>query len=154
MYCTCINLYRVLLRGFWARGTDCIVDVHVTNTDVKSYCKRPPDKVLESGEQIKKKKYLKVCLEQRRHFSTPFVCSVDGLLGREASTFAKCLASKLAQKWKRSYSQTCGYVTAHLSISIIRATHMCLRGSPIPTSRISARFPQWEDGAGLALFEC
>jgi hypothetical protein len=105
----------------------------------------------------KKKKYLEAYLEQRHHFP-PFVCSVDGLhaRGREASTFAKrLLAAKLAQKWKRSYSQTCSYVNARLSISIIiRATHCCLRGSRIPTSKTSTRFPQWEDGAGLALFEC
>jgi hypothetical protein len=30
----------LLLRGFWARGTECIVDVRVTDTDAKSYCKR------------------------------------------------------------------------------------------------------------------
>jgi hypothetical protein len=143
----------LLLRGFWARGTDCIVDVRVTDTDAKSYCHRAPDKVLESGEKLKKKKYLEACLEQRRHF-TPFICSVDGLLGREARTFAKRLAAKLAQKWQRSYSQTCGYVNARLSIAIIRATHLCMRGSRIPTSKISTKFPQWEDGAGLALFEC
>jgi hypothetical protein len=77
-------------QGFWARGTDCIVDVHVTNMDAKSYCKQPPDKVLESGEQVKKKKYLEACLKQRCHV-TPFVCSVDGMLGCEASAFAKHL---------------------------------------------------------------
>ncbi len=101
----------LLLRGFWAQGTNCIVDVRVTDTDAKSYRKRDPAKVLETGEKEKKKKYPESCLEQRRHF-TPFVVSVDGLLGREASTFAKRLAAKLAQKWKRSYSQTCGYVNA------------------------------------------
>jgi hypothetical protein len=106
----------------------------------------------ESGKKLKKKKYLEACLEQRRHF-TPFVCSVDGLLGREAKTFAKRLAAKLAEKWQRSHSQTCIYVKARLSIAIIRATHLCLHGSRIPTSKISTKFPQWEDGAGLALFE-
>jgi hypothetical protein len=129
------------------------VDVRVTDTDAKSYCKRSPDKVFESGKNLKKKKYLDACLEQQRHFTT-FVCSVDRLLGRKAPTFAKQLAAKLMKKWQRSYSQTCGYVNARLSIAIIQATHLCLRGSRIPTSKISTRFPQWEDGAGLALFEC
>jgi hypothetical protein len=92
-------------------------------------------------------------LEQQPHF-TPFVCSVDGLLGREAHTFAKQLAAKLAKKWQHSYSQMCGYVNVRLSITIIRATHLCLQGSGIPTSKISTRFLQWEDGASLALFEC
>jgi hypothetical protein len=89
---------------------------------------------------------------QRRHF-TPFVVSTDGLLGREASTFAKRLAQKLAIKWQRSYSQVCGYVNARLSIAIIRATHLCLRGSRIPAHKMSNKFPLWEDLAGLALFE-
>jgi hypothetical protein len=148
----------LLLRGFWARGTNCIVEVRVTDTDAKSYCKQPPDKVLESGEKMKKKKYLEACLEQRRHF-TPFICLVDGLLaGREAHTFAKHLAAKLAKKWQRSYSQTCGYVNVRRSIAIIRATqHLCFcvvgvgfqqaRSAPNPLNGKMA-------GAGLALFEC
>jgi hypothetical protein len=143
----------ILLRGFWARGTDCIVDVRVTNTDAKSYRHRDPSKVIATQEKEKKRKYLEPCLEQRRHF-TPFVCSTDGLLGREAQTFAKRLAAKLASKWQKTYSQVCGYVKARLSIAIVRATHLCLRGSRIPAHLISNRRPQWEDGAGLALFEC
>jgi hypothetical protein len=76
------------------------------------------------------------------------------MLGREAATFAKRLAAKLAAKWQRTYSQVCGYVKARLSIAIVRATHLCLRGSRIPTHKISTRRPLWEDGACLALFEC
>jgi hypothetical protein len=146
----------LLIRGFWARGTDCILDVRVffvTDTDAKSYCKRAPAKVLESQEKEKKRKYLESCLEYRRHF-TPFVCSVDGMLGREAKTFAKRLAAKLANKWEKSYSQVCGYVNARLSIAIVRATHLCMRGSRVPVHKISIRYPQWEDGAGLSLFQC
>jgi hypothetical protein len=71
----------LLVRGFWARGTDCVLDARVTDTDAKSYSKRDPAKVLvESQEKEKKRKYLEACLERRRHF-TPFVCSVDGMLG-------------------------------------------------------------------------
>jgi hypothetical protein len=143
----------ILLHGFWARGTDCIVDVRVTDTDAKSYRHRDPAKVLITQEKEKKRKYLEACLEQRRHF-IPFVCSTDGLLGQEASTFAKRLAAKLATKWQGTYLQVCGYVKARLSIAIVRATHLCLRGSRIPTHQISTRRPMWEDGAGLALFEC
>jgi hypothetical protein len=140
----------LLIRGFWAKGTDCILDVRVTDTDAKSYCKRPPAKVLATQEKEKKRKYLENCLKQRRHF-TPFVVSVDGLLGREAATFSKRLAAKLASKWQRSYSEVCGYVNARLSICIVRATHLCLRGSRVPTDRVSSRRALWEDGAGLGL---
>jgi hypothetical protein len=98
-------------------------------------------------------KYLEAFLEQCHHF-TLFMCSTDGLLGQEASAFAKRLAAKLATKWQKMYSQVFGYVQARQSIAIIHVTHLCLCGSRIPTSRISPRCPLWEDGAGLALFKC
>ncbi len=44
----------ILLRGFWARGTDCIVDVRVTDTDAKSYRHRDPAKVIATQEREKK----------------------------------------------------------------------------------------------------
>jgi hypothetical protein len=147
------NRIDILLRGFWARGTNCIVDVQVTDTDAKSYRHQDPNKVIQTQEKEKKQKYLEARLEQRCHF-TPFVCSTNGMLGQKAKTFAKRLSTKLASKWQRPYSLVCGYVNAPLSIAIVQATHLCLRGSRIPASHISSKRPQWEDGAGLALFEC
>jgi hypothetical protein len=47
----------------------------------------------------------------------------------------------------------CGYVTARMTITIVRVTHRCLRGSWVPTSKMSEkRFPQWEDWSSLNLF--
>jgi hypothetical protein len=138
-------------RDILIRGTDCIVDVRVTDTDANSYCKCPLAKVIETQEKEKKRKYLQNCLKQRCHF-TPFVVSVDGLLGREAATFSKRLAAKLASKWQRNYSEVCGYVNARLSITIVWATHLCLQGSRVPTDNVSTRRALWEDGAGLGLF--
>jgi hypothetical protein len=57
----------------------------------------------------------------------------------------------LAAKWEKPYSQVCGYVNARMSIAIVRVTHLYLRGSRIPTGRMS-RHPQWEDSAGLSIF--
>eukprot|EP00978_Attheya_sp_CCMP212_P033229 scaffold133220_cov26-Attheya_sp.AAC.1 len=116
-----------MIRGFWSRGTDCTVDVRITDLDSKSYPKRSSDKVLAGQEQEKKRKYpLAPCLAQRRHI-TPFVSSTDGLIGKEGQTFTKRLAGLLLDKWRRPYSQVCGYVNARLSIALIRATHRCLR---------------------------
>ena len=108
-------------------------------------------KVLAQHEREKKKKYLEPCLEQRRHF-TPFVVSTDGLIGKEAKATLQRLSARLAEKWGKAYSQVCGFVNARMSIAIVRATHLCLRGSRIPTSQMSNRRPQWEDQAGLSLF--
>ena len=139
----------LLIRGLWDRATDLIVDVRISNTDAKSYRSRTPAKVLESQEREKKKKYLEACLENRRHF-TPFVVSADGLKGREATALLRRLSSLLAKKWQKPYSVVCGYINMRISIAIVRATHLCLRGSRVPASQISRR-PQWEDKAGLGL---
>jgi hypothetical protein len=80
------------------------------------------------------------------------VVSKDGLFGtKEAKTLLKKLSSLLAEKWEKPYSEVCGYVNAQI-IAVMRATHFCLCGSRIPTSKMSKCLPQWEDKAGLGLF--
>jgi hypothetical protein len=92
----------VSIRGLWNRGTDCIIDVRVTDTDAKSNLSKDPAKVLEAHEKENKKKYLKAFLEQRSYF-TSFVVSTDGLIGKEAKTLLKKLSTLLAEKWGKSY---------------------------------------------------
>ena len=95
--------------------------------------------------------YLEACLHQRRHFS-PFVASVKGLLGVEATATMKSIVSPLATKWKQSYSKACEYFMSRISITLVRATHRCIQGSQVPGHRISVQRPQWEDGVGIKLF--
>jgi hypothetical protein len=141
----------LLIRGLWQNGTDCIIDVRVTDINANSQRHLPPDKVLLKHEREKKSKYLNACLDQRRHF-TPFVLSTDGQLGIEAKVLLKRLSALLTDKWDKSYSVVCGYVSAHMSIATTRATHLCLRGSLIPAGHISAKHPMWEDATGLELY--
>ena len=54
------------------------------NTDSLLYVRKSPEKCLQEAERGKKKMYLEACLQQRRHFS-PFVSSVDGILGVEVT---------------------------------------------------------------------
>lgn len=138
----------ISIRGLWSRGVDCIIDVRVTDTDAKSYKDQDPSKVLANQEREKKRKYLNLLLDQHKHF-TPFVVSVDGLIGKEAHTLVKKLAELLAEKTGKPYSQCCNFVRTRISIAIARATHLCLRGTRAPRQ---PRYPQWEDGAGLRLF--
>ena len=97
-------------------------DMCVVNTDAKSYWEKSPEKCLEEVEKSKKKMYLERCLQQRRHFS-PFVASVDGLIGVEATATMKRIASCLASKWRQSYSKMCRYVKSSIAITLVRATH-------------------------------
>ena len=141
----------LLIRSLWANSTDCIIDVRITDTDAPSHRNKGPTKVLEQQEREKKRKYLQPCLDQRRHF-TPFVVSTDGLIGKEASALLKNLAARISTKHGEHYSHVCGAIKARMSIAIVRATHLCLRGSRIPTSQMSNRRLQWDDPAGLASF--
>ena len=139
----------IAAHGFWKRGATTIFDVRITDTDAKSYRGKDPRKVLASHEEAKKGKYADACLRQRRHF-TPLVFSVDGLRGAEASAASKRLASLLAAKWHRTYSQVCGFVRSRLSIALVRATSRCLRADRKPFARPS--LIPWDNGAGLALY--
>ncbi len=77
--------------------------------------------------------------------------STDGLVGREAKELLKRLSLRLSDKWEQPYSVVRGFVNARISIAIVRATHLCLRGSRVSASKISRRF-LWEDSTGLGLF--
>ena len=65
---------------------------------------------------------MEACFQKRRHFS-PFVSSVERLLGVEAMATLKSKTSRLATKWKQSYSKTRGYVKSRIAITLVRATH-------------------------------
>ena len=141
----------LLLQDLWHNGTDIVHNMRVVNTDAKSYSEKSPKRCLEEAERIKKKMYLEACLQKRQQFS-PFVDSVDGLLGVETTATLKRIASRLTSKWKQAYSKTCGYVNCRIAITLVRATHRCIRGSQVPAQKISVKRPQWENGANLALF--
>ena len=114
--------------------------MRVVNTDTMLYVQKTPEKFLHEDERGKKKMYLEACLQQHRHFS-PFVASVDGLLGVEATATLKRISSRLATKWRQPYSKTCGYVKSRVAINLVRATHCCLRGFRVPAHRISMQRP-------------
>ena len=128
-----------------------IIIMIIVNNDALTHQMKEPKKCLHEAEKGKKKMCLEACLQQCRHFS-PFVALVDGLLGVEATATLKRIASRLATKWKQSYSKTCGYVKSRISITLVRATYRCIRGSWVPSHLNSLQRPQWKDGAGLNLF--
>ena len=140
----------VAARGFWRRGTTAIFDVRITDTDAPSYRGQDPLKVLEKHEKEKKTKYLPACLQARKQF-TPLVFSVDGLAGAEAKAAGKRLASQLAAKWTRAYSEMCGFVRSRLALALVRSTSLCLRG---PRADPAARGPRptWDSGHGVGLY--
>ena len=61
---------------------------------------------------MKKDKYPAPCLARRQGFM-PLVYSADGMAGKEAKSFERRIASLLAAKWDRPYSEMVGYVRTH-----------------------------------------
>ena len=92
------NRCDLMIRGLWRRGCDSVIDVQVSNLDNISHKDRACDKVLAALENKKRGKYEKDCLEARHSFS-PFVQSVDGLLGKRAKGVLNCISSHLSKKW-------------------------------------------------------
>ena len=75
------ELGEILVRGFWKKDADCIVDVRIYNVNQKSHLTKNPSTIIKNEEAEKKRKHLNSCLEQRRNF-TPFVVSCEGMMGR------------------------------------------------------------------------
>ncbi len=73
-------------------------------------------------------KYLQNCLEMRKDF-TPMGYSVDGIVGHEARNAEKRLATHLAGKWNREYSQMVCYARVRMAIAVVRANSFLIRGS-------------------------
>ena len=137
------------VHGFWTRGATAIFDVRVTDVDAASNVRIAPARVLARQEKEKKQKYLPACQGPSRSF-TPLVFSTDGMLGKEAKSASRRLASLLAGKWKRPFSQMCGFVRSRQSIALVRSTSLLLRGARNSLPR--SRGPVWDNVAGLALY--
>ena len=119
--------------------------MRITDTESRSYRNRDFRKVLASQEKEKKDKYLASCHEMRKDF-TPLVYSVDGIAGREAKAAEKRLASYLAKKWKKNYSEMVFYVRARMALSVVRANSLLIRGS---RDRQKPRRPLISDRAAM-----
>ena len=131
-----VMIYNLLLRGLYARGTDCIIDVSIVDLNAPSYRDRNPQTVLRAAEQKKKRHYLKPCLDQRKHFA-PFIVSTDGLIAPEARIVLVRIAHQLAAKWERPCSTVMSYLSARLAVTLARACHTCLRGSRVSSLKTS-----------------
>jgi hypothetical protein len=71
-------------------------------------------------------------------------------MGKQAVAASRQLARKLQKKWKRPYSEICGFIRSRLSLSLVRSVSMLLRN---PRDGAPQRNPpHWETGAGLSLY--
>ena len=144
------------LRGYlqichlWQGQTDTIIDVRATNTDAKSHLNLYLGMFLEIKDKEKKKKYILLWLAQWKYF-TPFLVSVDGLLGRETKILLKPIAGRLTAKWEWPPSQKHNYVHNKMSVDIARATQRLPHGSCLPAYMAGRYWFPFRYRAGISL---
>ena len=91
-------------RGFWAAAQDAYFDVRVFHPNAPSNCSGSISAAYKKHEDIKKRAYGQRVREIEHGVFTPLVFSTTGGMGREATTFYKRLADKLAWKQQKPYS--------------------------------------------------
>ena len=69
--------------------------MRVVSTNALTHRKKDPGKCLHEAETGENQMYLEACLQQSWHFS-PFVASLDRLMGVETTANLKRIASSLA----------------------------------------------------------
>ena len=80
-----------------------IFDIRFTDVTAKSYRDGTTTANLQRGENLKKRKHLKACLEARQSF-TPLVLSAEGCMGKETNAAVRRLTALLSKKWDREYA--------------------------------------------------
>jgi len=104
-----------------------LFDIHVVDTDARSYLSHSPGAMLASAEAEKKRKYCDALTKRHATFM-PLCFSVDGLVGDEATCFLKHLARSLSVTWDCHHSEIIGWLWARLAFALVRATNVCIRG--------------------------
>ena len=72
------------------------------------------------------------------------------MAGRETKAAERKLASRLASKWDREYSEMVGFVRMRMAIAVVRANSLLIRGSrERRTTRVrpAMRALPWMDGS-------
>ena len=84
-----------MIQCLWYCQVYFIIDVKLGDSDVNTYKYKPITALLVRWEKIKKDKHGKHFHDQWKHFS-PFVLSVDGMLGSESLVVLSQLSGVVA----------------------------------------------------------
>ena len=72
---------------------------------------------------------------------TPLVFGTNGAIGKECNTFISNLATKLSAKRNEQYANIVNWIRTRYSLSLLRATILCVRGSRDPWHN-NAKLPE------------
>ena len=83
---------------------------------------------------------------------SPFVLSVDGIIGKEALVVLANLSRLMAAKPEEPISHVCGWVNGRIAITVVRSYSHMIRGARLP-SPLRDRELDWDPGSGLGLVQ-
>ena len=119
----------VSARDVWMRGSKAYFDVKVFNPLAQSYSRQTLKAAHTSNEKSKKRMYAERVINVEHGSFTPLVFSCLGGMSIECAHFFNRMADKLSEKRDIPISQGRAWVRTKLSFSLLRSTHMCIRGS-------------------------
>ena len=122
-------LLDVSARGVWMRGSRAFFDVKVFNPLALTYSNQTLKAAHKSNENSKKRLYAERVINVEHGTFTPLVFSCLGGMSVECAHFFNRLSDKLSEKRNICTSQGRTWIRTKLSFCLLRATHLCIRGS-------------------------
>ena len=122
----------VSAQGFWQRGQRAFFDVRVFNPFAKSHLNQRLQTAFTSTENEKKRHSNQRIIEVEHGSFSPLVFTPYGGSGREAERLLAELAHKVSERKHMSYSTVIGWLTAKLSLNLLRSAVLCIRSSRAP----------------------
>ena len=111
------------------RGSKAFFDVKVFNPLAQTYLNQTLKAAHKTCEGGKKRKYGERVLNVEHGTFTPLIFSCLGGMSVECAHFYNRMADKLSEKRNITVSQSRMWVRTKLSFCLLRATHLCIRGS-------------------------
>jgi hypothetical protein len=116
----------IAANDFWSFRQKSFFDVRVFNPFSSSY-KETSIKVCHKRKEQEKRRRYEERIRQVEHGSfTPLTFTTAGGIGPAATIFFKRLASTLADRHKKPYSQVICLIRCQLSFSLLRSAIRCL----------------------------
>ena len=119
----------VSARGVWIKGSKTFCDVRVFNPLAPTYSKQTLKSAHTSNENSKKREYGERVVNVEHGTLTPLVFSCLGGMSTQCSHFYNKISDMVAEKRNIPVSKARTWVRTKISFSLLRSTHMCLRGS-------------------------
>ena len=122
-------------RGIWREGQNAFFDARITNTNSEYQHHLTSEKIFTKHEREKKRQYNNRIMNVEHGTFTPLVFSVNGGMAKECLKFHKFVAEKIANKSGCRYEKVLSIIKCKLSLLILRASLMCVRGSGFFTTQ-------------------